>query len=76
MFVVEGAVTEQKAIGRHFAGKVFLGKRRPLVRKLRLIADQYQTAAKTLAPEGVDCLCAGLAAAYDEDAGNDRTPRN
>jgi hypothetical protein len=76
VFVVEGAVTEQEAVGRHFAGKVFLGKRRPLVWKLRLIADQHQTAAKTLAPEGVDRLCAGLAAANNEDGGDDRTPRN
>src|ERR1700722_2246773 len=75
MFVVEGAVPEHQAIGRHFAGQVFLRQRRPLVGQLRFVADQHQTAAKTFPPEGVDRLCAGLAAAYDEDGGDHCIPR-
>src|ERR1700730_9891796 len=76
MFVVEGAVPERQAIGRHFAGQVFLRERRPLVRQLRFVAAQHQTAAKTFSPEGIDSLCAGLAAAYDEDGGDHRIPWN
>src|SRR5580704_11324577 len=30
MFIIESAVPEQEAIGRHFAGQVFLRQRRPL----------------------------------------------
>ena len=74
MLVVKGAVPEGEAIGRHFARKVFLGERRPLVRQLRLVADQHQTAAKPFPPEGVDGLCAGLAAAYDENGGDHWIP--
>ncbi len=62
-------MAEQEAIRRHAAGQVFLGERRPLVGQLRFVADQYQTAGKAFPTQGVDGLCAGLAAAYDEDGG-------
>src|ERR1700716_2632685 len=74
MFIVEGSVPEQQAVGRHFAAQVFLRQRWPLVRQTGFIADQHQTAAEALAPQGIDSLRAGLAAAYDEDGGDHRIP--
>ena len=70
MFIVEGAVAEQQAIGRQFAGQEFLRQRRPLIGQFRFVADQHQAAGEAFAPQSVDRLCAGLAAADDENGGN------
>jgi hypothetical protein len=70
MLIVERTVPEGQTIGGHFAGQEFLREGRPLVRQVRFIAYQHQSAAKTLPPESIDSLCSGLAGAYDENRRN------
>ncbi len=74
MFVVKSAVPEQQALSRHLSRQVFLRQRRTLIRQIRLIADQHQAAAEALPPQGIDCLRAGLAAAYDDYGREHRIP--
>ena len=69
VLVVERLMSKRQPVGCELAGQEFLRQRRPLIRQFPLLAHQDDPALEALAPQGVDGLRAGLAAAYDEDRG-------
>src|SRR5579864_672721 len=66
-FAVECVRLQKKSVALHRAHQIGFGERRPLVGRVRLVADQRDVARKPLGPEGRDGLRAGLSGAHDDD---------
>jgi hypothetical protein len=59
---------EEQPLARELAGEVRLGKRRPLIGRIRLVADQRERSREALGAEAGRGLNPGLPCPYDDDA--------